>query len=148
MKQGFKEDFDDQGAKIIRKSDGKLLATGSMTRSGFKLNDDSQSHSAVDILFMASISTWHERLAHVNEQGIRNMEKNKVVNGLNIRPGSMNKCIRYILGKSHRLPIPKKSENRSSGIVQLVHSDLTGLFEVKSVGGSRYFVSVIDDYSK
>ena len=51
-------------------------------------------------------------------------------------------------GKNHRQPFPKKSERETSQPLELVHSDICGPMQVESVGGSKYFVTFIDDYSK
>ena len=50
--------------------------------------------------------------------------------------------------KIKRVPFPKKSERKTSRPLELVHSDVCGPFHVDSVGGSRYFVSFVDDYSR
>ena len=57
-------------------------------------------------------------------------------------------CTGCALGKAQRTPIPKKSQFRCSRLLELVHSDLNGPIEVPSLGGSRYFVTFIDDFSR
>jgi len=39
-------------------------------------------------------------------------------------------------------------EIRSTRILQLIHSDVCGPMHTESVGGCRYFVTFIDDYSR
>lgn len=51
------------------------------------------------------------------------------------------------LEKIKRLPFPSSS-SKSSGILDLIHSDVCGPMEVTSVGGKRYVVTFIDDYSR
>ena len=53
-------------------------------------------------------------------------------------------CLAKITAK----PFPKKSERETSQPLELVHSDICGPMQVESVGGSKYFVTFIDDYSK
>lgn len=51
-------------------------------------------------------------------------------------------------GKGRRSPIPvNRTFERSVVLLDLVHSDVCGPMEVSSFGGSRYFVSFIDDHS-
>ncbi len=38
--------------------------------------------------------------------------------------------------------------SRSTAVLDLVHSDVLGPANVPSLGGSRYFITFIDDYSK
>jgi hypothetical protein len=39
-------------------------------------------------------------------------------------------------------------ETKEKGILELFHSDLFGLVLVPSLGGSMYYVSFIDDFSR
>lgn len=39
------------------------------------------------------------------------------------------------------------NDNRSKGILDLVHSDVCGPMSDKTLGGNLYYVSFIDDYS-
>ena len=56
-------------------------------------------------------------------------------------------CEGCILGKMPQHPFPRR-QTTSSQPLQLVHSDLCGPFPTKSISGSVYFISFIDDYSK
>ena len=42
------------------------------------------------------------------------------------------------------LPVPTKT----TSILELINSDLCGPFPTESYGGSKYFLTVIDDYSR
>jgi hypothetical protein len=60
----------------------------------------------------------------------------------------MKVCARgCALGKNIKKPFPS-SENRSKGILDLIHSDVCGPMPVKSLGGSLYYVTFIDDFSR
>ena len=56
-------------------------------------------------------------------------------------------CEGCILGKMPQHTFPLR-QTTSSHPLQLVHSDLCGPFPTKSISGSVYFISFIDDYSK
>ena len=47
-----------------------------------------------------------------------------------------------------RAPFPEKEEISSKNVLDLVHTDVCGPFSTKSAGGSKYFVTFIDDYSR
>ena len=55
-------------------------------------------------------------------------------------------CATCEIGKSHRLPFPS-SKTTTSRILELVHSDLLGPIETKSLGGARYVLLFLDDFS-
>ena len=57
-------------------------------------------------------------------------------------------CEPCALAKMHRLSFPKLSYNRSQKPMELIHSDLCGPMHIQSQGGSRYFLTFIDDYTR
>jgi transposase InsO family protein len=57
-------------------------------------------------------------------------------------------CSACVDGKSHRIPFPKSRTSRADGILDLVHSDVSGPMQVESMAGSRYFVTFTDDKSR
>ena len=61
---------------------------------------------------------------------------------------SSEKCEGCIMGKHNRSPFPKKSSRVTTKPLELVHSDVCGPMSVDSIGGSRYFITFIDDYSR
>ena len=78
------------------------------------------------------------------------MANQNVAHGLALRntDNSDISCTGCTMGKGHRTPIPKNSSSISTQLLELIHSDVCGPLEVQSLGGSRYFVTFIDDYSK
>ncbi|GJZ92136.1 retrovirus-related pol polyprotein from transposon TNT 1-94 [Tanacetum coccineum] len=42
----------------------------------------------------------------------------------------------------------EKSRHTTQGLIDYVHSDLWGPSQVESLGGKRYLLSIVDDYSK
>ncbi|ONK55055.1 uncharacterized protein A4U43_UnF8110 [Asparagus officinalis] len=51
-------------------------------------------------------------------------------------------------GKKHRRSFKVGKSRRATELLQLVHTDIVGPFEVVSLGGNRYFFTFIDDYSR
>ena len=66
-----------------------------------------------------------------------------MVEGLNfnVKEEFNRNCEGCAMGKQNRQPFPNTSQYRSSQPLELVHSDVCGLMNVTSVGGSRYFVT-------
>ena len=52
-----------------------------------------------------------------------------------------------IYGKQNHVSFLSKA-TRPKGILKLVHGDVFGPVSVPSLGGSRYYVSFVDDFSK
>eukprot|EP00171_Calliarthron_tuberculosum_P003742 IDg3742t1 len=144
-KRGMRTEFDDEGARIIRKTDENLICTGTLYKGLYALNIPKDSEKA---LISASIGRWHERLAHISIAGIKNMVKHGVVKGIEIKPSSSEThCIGCIMGKGQRSNIPKTSTSRTNSLLELIHSDVIGPFEIESIGGARYAITFIDDKS-
>lgn len=46
------------------------------------------------------------------------------------------------------MPFPIKSENHSSTVLDLIHSDVCGPMQIKTASGKRYLLTFIDDFSR
>ena len=44
--------------------------------------------------------------------------------------------------------ISKRSATRSTRLIDLIHTDICGPFDVPSWGGEKYFITFIDDHSR
>ncbi len=51
------------------------------------------------------------------------------------------------MGKMQRKPFKMVDHKQSSRKLELVHSDVCGPIQIDSIGGNKYFVTFIDDYS-
>ena len=93
---------------------------------------------------------WHNRLGHLNVASMN--ELHKLVDGFSWSPNSSliktEQCRGCMQGKSHRVEFPKVATTRATQLLELVHSDICGPFNVSSHGGSYYFITFIDDYSR
>ena len=89
---------------------------------------------------------WHRRLTHVNYKALPHVSK--VVTGLpNIKidhEGVSKGCAK---GKNIKNPFPK-SDTKTEGILELVHSDVCGPMPSTSLSGYVYYVTFIDNYSR
>ena len=134
--------WENNGAKmLIGKKYGKL----------YKLNGQSQSKDTCCLAKKreSSVSLWHQRFGHLNEADLKLLSRNQIVNGLELAAGKGDDvCHGCELGKSKRFPFPKSSQRKTTKPLQLIHSDLCGPLNIPSVGGSRYFITFIDDYSR
>ncbi|GBP19524.1 Retrovirus-related Pol polyprotein from transposon TNT 1-94 [Eumeta japonica] len=86
---------------------------------------------------------WHQKLAHQNFNYVKKvLKKNNIV----VKQTNVPQCESCLKGKIHRLPF-MKSESVSTKTCELIHGDTCGPMEEESIGGSRYFVVLKDDYS-
>ena len=87
---------------------------------------------------------WHARLGHPSSQVIKSILR---LNNISCASeSSLSVCNACQLAKSHRLPYTSSS-HRSSSPLELIFSDVWGPAP-PSVGGFKYYISFIDDFSK
>jgi hypothetical protein len=135
----------------IRDSKGRLRGTGSLMDKLYQLDCEPvvQQHATVGAHCQNNVNLWHQRLGHVNEQQLRETVCKDLVKEVNIsKTESLSFCENCAEGKMHRKPFKSVGENHSTRKLQRVHSDVCGPMPVASIGGKRYFVTFVDDYSR
>ncbi|GFU72341.1 retrovirus-related Pol polyprotein from transposon TNT 1-94 [Trichonephila clavipes] len=96
-----------------------------------------------------SIEIWHQRFCHVNNDYLVKTSKNDSVKGLpRLTDNGKTHCIPCKLAKSKRVSFKKMGAVRSKRPLELLHMDLCGPMPTESQGGNKYFLSIIDDYSR
>ena len=58
------------------------------------------------------------------------------------------KCSACTIGKQHLDEFPVHQEKRQTGMLELIHTDLCGPMQTRSLGGASYFMTFIDDRSR
>jgi transposase InsO family protein len=92
---------------------------------------------------------WHQRLGHLNYHDLIKIAKKEVVSDLpKINYLEKGKCGPCQLGKQTRNPHKKTSGVHTSRTLELLHMDLMGPTRTASLGGKKYILVVVDDYSR
>lgn len=78
-------------------------------------------------------SLWHQRLGYINYKKLQIMKKRNYVHGLPSISTDMGLDENCILGKMSRQKFNKDNAIRANQILHLMHSDLMGPFQVKSL---------------
>ena len=95
-----------------------------------------------------SVWKWHRRLGHLNFNSLNKLQKKNMVVGLPSIEVPRQVCGRCCEGKQPRKAYNAAVPTRAKEKLAVIHSDVCGPFEIKSHGGSLYFVSFIDDFTK
>ena len=89
---------------------------------------------------------WHRRFGHLHYKALP--EARKVVTGMpefkNDQEGVCQGCAE---GKHTRGPFPS-SVIKASDVLQLIHSDLSGMLPVTSLGGCSYYMTFVNHFSR
>lgn len=143
--RGNSVSFDKNGCTIKNES-GDLLAFCKPRDGVYKLSV--RSGMCMMAQNGANAMTWHRRLGHMNAQSMRKM-KNGAVDGVTFRDDdrAIMKCETCSIGKQTRLPF-KESQTSCKKLLELVHSDVMGPLEVRSIGHAQYLLTFVDDFSR
>jgi hypothetical protein len=90
---------------------------------------------------------WHERMGHIREKGLRAMHNKGMLEYFFECNLEVDFCEHCIYGKQVWVRF-SSGVTREKGILELVHSSVFGLISMPSLGGSLYYVSFIDDFSR
>ncbi|GFX97790.1 retrovirus-related Pol polyprotein from transposon TNT 1-94 [Trichonephila clavipes] len=99
--------------------------------------------------FVGTKEIWHQRFCHVNNDYLVKTSKIDSVKGIpRLNDNGKTHCIPCKLAKSKRVSFKKTGAVRSKRPLELLHMDLCGPMPTESQGGNKYFLSIIDDYSR
>jgi len=91
----------------------------------------------------ASTDVWHYRLGHPSQSRLALLHTLLPVSCSN----SNNICAVCPLAKQRKLPFPV-SQSSSLSPFDLIHCDIWGPFSVNTINGSRFFLTIVDDFSR
>ncbi|KAK8938543.1 hypothetical protein KSP39_PZI011604 [Platanthera zijinensis] len=91
---------------------------------------------------------WHHRMGHLGFTGLKLLSGSKMVEGLPMITPPQRVCEACTKGKQRRETFEGGKSRRATRPLELVHSDIAGPFETTSIGGSRYYITFTDDFSR
>ena len=140
-------EFEADKCKISRNS--KVLGIGELRGKLYFLKQFSseQANSAENI---SNLDLWHCRYGHLGVDNLVKLSDRNMVDGMDKINANTEKaiCEGCIMGKQHRVPYPKSSSSCTSDVLEMIHTDVCGPMNIGSIGGSKYFVTFIDDFSR
>ncbi|KAF5461048.1 hypothetical protein F2P56_020874 [Juglans regia] len=109
----------------------------------FLSKDQSISASATHTASLSSL--WHYRLGHISFSRLLLIKDPIVIN--NLHSHNQTPCSICPLAKQHRLPFPS-SNHSSLHVFDIIHCDIWGPNSTIAVDGSRFFLTIVDDFSR
>ena len=92
---------------------------------------------------LSSTTSWHRRLGHLSSSRLGFMAKTL----LNFPLTSNHICHVCALAKQTRLPFSISSIS-SIKPFELIHCDIWGPYKIPSLSGAKYFLTIVDDFSR
>ena len=142
--EGLSNTFRDSQWKLTR--DFMVVAKGKK-RSSLYLMQARVIDSSINAVDDDSIvELWHNKLGHMSEKGLMILAKKNLLSGM--KKGSLKMCAHCLVRKQTRVAFKTHCHTRKPGMLDLVYSDVCGPMKTKTLGGSLYFVTFIDDHSR
>jgi len=83
-------------------------------------------------------------LGHIYKERMQRLVKNEILPNLDFT--NLNVCVDCIKGKQTKHT--KKKVTRSTQLLEIIHTDICGPFDVNSFNKEKYFITFIDDFSR
>ncbi|KAL0342024.1 UNVERIFIED_CONTAM: Retrovirus-related Pol polyprotein from transposon TNT 1-94 [Sesamum calycinum] len=92
-------------------------------------------------------SLWHKRLGHISQKGLELLQRKEFL----LKIEKLKFCDECVMGKQHKVQFPASQNPNpvsSSCILDYVHADVWGPSNISTHGGNKYFLSIIDNFSR
>lgn len=140
----------DHGYKLYSNSEkleildnNKVVAVGVRENGLFKMKFKFRNPVVLSaIKRKLTLEEWHRKLGHQNKKHVIEQLLKNDVDFIN----EDFKCDDCFVGKANREPF-KSSRNNTNTCGEIVHADTSGPMKTLSLGNSRYFLLIKDDYS-
>jgi transposase InsO family protein len=143
--------FTDKGVKVFKREDSSIVFT-SQLKNKLYLVDFNKSKAKLETCLVAKSSMgwlWHCRLAHVGMRNLAELLKEEHILGLtNVHFEKDRICSACQARKQVDVPHPPKSIMTTTQQLELIHMDLFGPVAYLSIGGNKYGLVIVDDYSR
>jgi hypothetical protein len=147
---GYNCIFTDKGVEVSKREDSSIVFTGRL-KNKLYLVDFNESKAKLETCLVAKSSMdwlWHRRLAHVGMRNLAKLLKDNHILGLTDVHLQKDRIYKACQAKKQvGVPHPPKSIMTTTQPLELIHMDLFGLAAYLSLGGNKYGLAIIDDYS-
>ena len=94
---------------------------------------------------VSDMKNWHVKLGHLGQKGLMQLVKKGVIQAQ--ESGSIKNCEQCALGKNIKQPF-SKAKHTSTSVLEYAHSDIWGPSQPPTMNGGKYFITIIDDFSR
>jgi transposase InsO family protein len=148
-KMGYNCLFTDIGVTVFRRSDDSVAFKGVLEGQLYLVDFNKVE---LDTCLIAKTNMgwlWHRQLAHVGMKNLHKLLKGEHILGLtNVHFEKDRVCSACQAGKQVGTHHPQKNIMTTDRPLELLHMDLFGPIAYISIGGSKYYLVIVDDYSR
>jgi hypothetical protein len=82
-------------------------------------------------------------------KSFKQLKKLNLVKGLSLKEETYaHLCKGYVEGKCHKQKFPEEGGEQTFSLIEIVHSNLCSLMQIKSLGGASYKITFIGQFSR
>ena len=139
---------------IVRDNKQKVVGIGTRQGGLYQVHivDGEYAHMTCTPVLYRQFSkedVWHHRFGHLSMKNPQKLAREKMVSEFNYSEKmEIQFCESCLEGKLTRKPFPHHSLNRVRETLELVHTDVCGKVNAKSLSGSEYFLTFVDDHTR
>ncbi|KAK1679688.1 hypothetical protein QYE76_040536 [Lolium multiflorum] len=148
---GYNSYFTKYYVQVFRSDNLKLVLVGFVENNLYVVDLSKESPSPTCLMAAKHDEgwLWHRRLGHVNMRNLKQLLKGEHIVGLTGVSFEKDRvCSACVAGKQLKKKHPIKSIVTTSRPLELLHLDLFGPSHYDTLGGSKYGLVIVDDYSR
>ncbi|GJS75740.1 retrovirus-related pol polyprotein from transposon TNT 1-94 [Tanacetum coccineum] len=139
--------FSEHDSEITK--DGKVIGRGIRKKGLYVMKLGNKPKDKICLATIDENSTlWHRRLGHANMRLIQSLASKELVRNLPKLKFDQHFCDACKIGKQAHVSHKAKNIVSTTRCLELLHMDLFGPSAVRSYGGNRYTLVIVDDYSR
>ncbi|GJV50385.1 putative reverse transcriptase domain-containing protein [Tanacetum coccineum] len=129
--------------------DGKVIGRGIRKKGLYVMKLGNKPKDKICLETIDENSTlWHRRLSHANMRLIQSLASKELVRNLPKLKFDQHFCDACKIGKQAHTSHKAKNIVSTTTCLELLHMDLFSPSAVRSYGGNRYTLVIVDDYSR
>ncbi|GJU57691.1 retrovirus-related pol polyprotein from transposon TNT 1-94 [Tanacetum coccineum] len=139
--------FSEHDSEITK--NGKVIGRGIRKKGLYVMKLGNKPKDQICLTTIDENSTlWHRRLGHANMRLIQSLASKELVRNLPKLKFDQHFCDACKMGKQAHASHKAKNVVSTTRCLELLHMDLFGPSAVRSYGGNRYTLVIVDDYSR
>nr|GEV78762.1 retrovirus-related Pol polyprotein from transposon TNT 1-94 [Tanacetum cinerariifolium] len=139
--------FSEHDSEITK--DGKVISKGIRKKGLYVMKLENKPNDQICLATIDENSTlWHRKLGHANMRLIQSLASKELVRSLPKLKFDQYFCDACKMGKQAHASHKAKNIVSTTRFLELLHMDLFGPSAVRSYGGNRYTLVIVDDCSR
>ncbi|CAJ2653926.1 unnamed protein product [Trifolium pratense] len=149
LEKGFNYSTKDHSIEVFDPKNKLILKAPLSKNRTFRVNLQASAFQCFSSLITEDEKwLWHYRYGHLNFKSLNHLCNKKMVVGLPLIHTPEKLCEGCFVSKQPRNSFKSSVYSRSKQPLDVVHSDVCGPIEVPTLGGSRYFMTCVDEFTR